>query len=82
MEHKAHKEEFSALVASIAGVQKQTYALKQQRFALFLSGFSLISQKLREIYQHLTQGGDASLELIDSLDPFAEGSLYILCIIK
>ncbi len=37
MEHKAHKEEFSTLVASIAGVQKQTYALKQQRFALFLS---------------------------------------------
>jgi structural maintenance of chromosome 4 len=33
----------------------------------------MISQKLRSTYQALTHGGDACLELVDSLDPFSEG---------
>ena len=46
---------------------------RRQRSETFLRGFDVISQKLREIYQLLTKGGDAALELCDSLDPFSEG---------
>jgi len=41
-----------------------------------MSGFNTISTKLKETYQLLTQGGDAELELIDSLDPFNEGVVF------
>jgi structural maintenance of chromosome 4 len=40
---------------------------------LFREGFNVINSKLKEVYQHLTRGGDAELELIDSLDPFSDG---------
>jgi structural maintenance of chromosome 4 len=43
---------------------------------MFMSGFNTISAKLKETYQLLTQGGDAELELIDSLDPFNEGVVF------
>ena len=36
-------------------------------------GFQIINRKLKEMYQTITLGGDAELELEDSLDPFAEG---------
>jgi chromosome segregation ATPase len=35
--------------------------LKSERLALFREGFSLINSKLKEVYQHLTRGGDAEL---------------------
>ena len=50
--------------------------LKKKRLDLFMSGFTMISMKLKEMYQMLTLGGDAELELVDSLDPFAEGVLF------
>ncbi|RLU17701.1 hypothetical protein DMN91_009937 [Ooceraea biroi] len=42
----------------------------------FLHGFSLITTKLKEMYQMITLGGDAELELVDSLDPFSEGIVF------
>ena len=50
--------------------------MKKRRFDLFSSGFITINQKLKETYQALTLGGDAELELIDSLDPFNEGVVF------
>jgi len=47
--------------------------LKEQRFQMFREGFAVINSKLKEVYQLLTSGGDAELELIDSLDPFSDG---------
>ena len=41
-----------------------------------MAGFNAISLKLKEMYQMITLGGDAELELVDSLDPFAEGILF------
>jgi hypothetical protein len=41
-----------------------------------MEGFSLISMRLKEMYQMITMGGNAELELVDSLDPFAEGILF------
>ena len=37
-----------------------------------MSAFNTISLKLKEMYQMITLGGDAELELVDSLDPFSE----------
>ncbi|NXS57539.1 SMC4 protein, partial [Brachypteracias leptosomus] len=47
--------------------------LRKQRLNEFMAGFNVITNKLKENYQMLTLGGDAELELVDSLDPFSEG---------
>lgn len=47
--------------------------LKKQRLQEFMKGFRIISERLKEVYQMVTLGGDASLDLVDSLDPFSEG---------
>ena len=40
-----------------------------------MGGFNAISLKLKEMYQMITLGGDAELELVDSLDPFSEARI-------
>ena len=47
-------------------------ALRKRRLDEFMAGFNAISLKLKEMYQMITLGGDAELELVDSLDPFSE----------
>ena len=42
----------------------------------FMEGFGIITAKLKEMYQMITLGGDAELELVDSLDPFTEGIVF------
>ena len=54
--------------------------LRKARLDEFMAGFSCISLKLKEMYQMITLGGDAELELVDSLDPFSEVSHHRLCI--
>lgn len=49
---------------------------KRARLDLFMSGFREISDCLKSIYQMITLGGNAELELVDSLDPFSEGVLF------
>ena len=46
--------------------------VKQRRQNEFMEGFNIINSKLIEMYRLLTKGGDAELELADSLDPFNE----------
>ena len=41
-----------------------------------MAGFNTIALKLKEMYQMITLGGDAELELVDSLDPFIEGIVF------
>lgn len=50
--------------------------LRRQRLEEFMAGFGVISLKLKEMYQMITLGGDADLELLDSLDPFSEGIVF------
>ncbi|KAJ0171837.1 hypothetical protein K1T71_012600 [Dendrolimus kikuchii] len=50
--------------------------LKKKRTTEFLCGFNTITTKLKEMYQMITLGGDAELELVDSLDPFTEGVIF------
>ena len=51
------------------------------RVTEFLDGFYKITYKLKEIYQMITLGGDAELELVDSLNPFSEGIMF-RCVIS
>ena len=37
-----------------------------------MAGFNAVSLRLKEMYQMITLGGDAELELVDTLDPFSE----------
>uniref|UniRef100_A0A8C9LQ68 Structural maintenance of chromosomes protein n=1 Tax=Piliocolobus tephrosceles TaxID=591936 RepID=A0A8C9LQ68_9PRIM len=56
---------------------RQAYEdLRKQRLNEFMAGFYMITNKLKENYQMLTLGGDAELELVDSLDPFSEGIMF------
>ena len=48
---------------------------KRKRMEEFRNGFKIVTTKLKEMYQMITLGGDAELELVDSLDPFSEGEL-------
>ncbi|KAK2195337.1 bifunctional P-loop containing nucleoside triphosphate hydrolase/SMCs flexible hinge/DNA-directed RNA polymerase III subunit RPC4/RecF-RecN-SMC [Babesia duncani] len=50
--------------------------LSTRRKTEFLSNFAIIAGKLKQMYQTITLGGDAELELVDSTDPFAEGILF------
>ena len=47
------------------------YRYIRQRLDMFMHGFGAITLKLKEMYQMITLGGDAELELVDSLDPFS-----------
>ncbi|KAF8899368.1 hypothetical protein BD779DRAFT_1607830 [Infundibulicybe gibba] len=82
-EYKKRKEEFDNRVHDLERVtkqrddQKQKYdGLRKQRLDEFMAGFNLISLKLKEMYQMITLGGNAELELVDSLDPFSEGIIF------
>ncbi|XP_034707420.1 structural maintenance of chromosomes protein 4 [Vitis riparia] len=57
-------------------VKKQYDEWKKRRMDEFMAGFHTISLKLKEMYQMITLGGDAELELVDSLDPFSEGVVF------
>merc|ERR1711936_1201869 len=50
--------------------------LRKLRLNEFMEGFGIITAKLKEMYQMITLGGDAELELVDSLDPFTEGIVF------
>ena len=50
--------------------------LRTMRLTQFMTGFTTISQHLKQMYQLITLGGNAELELVDSLDPFSEGILF------
>lgn len=64
--------EFDATCAARDAARAELDTLKRARLEEFMAGFNVISLKLKEMYQMITLGGDAELELVDSLDPFAE----------
>ncbi|PIA44078.1 hypothetical protein AQUCO_01700001v1 [Aquilegia coerulea] len=57
-------------------LKKYCDELRKKRLDEFMAGFNTISLKLKEMYQMITLGGDAELELVDSLDPFSEGVVF------
>jgi structural maintenance of chromosome 4 len=56
--------------------RKEHEELRRLRLEMFMEGFGAITLKLKEMYQMITLGGDAELELVDSLDPFSEGIVF------
>ncbi|KZT73247.1 hypothetical protein DAEQUDRAFT_703578 [Daedalea quercina L-15889] len=64
-------------VTKLRDAKKQEYdSLRKQRLDEFMTGFNTISLKLKEMYQMITLGGNAELELVDSMDPFSEGIIF------
>jgi structural maintenance of chromosome 4 len=53
--------------------KKKLDEFKKLRLTGFMEGFAIITSKLKEMYNLITNGGNAELELVDSWDPFAEG---------
>jgi len=72
-EHKSRQAEYETVHTQREESRKKLEALRQTRLEEFMEGFSVISMKLKEMYQMITLGGDAELELVDTLDPFSEG---------
>ncbi|XP_073255953.1 structural maintenance of chromosomes protein 4-like [Porites lutea] len=82
-EYRKKEEAYLARVKELDDVtndrdqkRKEHEAMRKQRLDEFMTGFSVITTKLKEMYQMITLGGDAELELVDSLDPFSEGIVF------
>ncbi len=50
--------------------------VRERRLKEFMEGFNVIAANVRKLYQLLTKGGDAELELLDGFDPFSDGILF------
>lgn len=75
-EHSARNLDLQNAVGQRDTVKKRCDDLRRLRLEGFMEGFSTISLRLKEMYQMITMGGNAELELVDSLDPFSEGILF------
>ena len=75
-EHASRSQDLASAVASRDSAKKRCDDLRRLRLEGFMEGFSMISLRLKEMYQMITMGGNAELELVDSLDPFSEGILF------
>lgn len=75
-EHATRLADLTTAVAARDTAKKRTDDLRRLRLEGFMEGFSIISMRLKEMYQMITMGGNAELELVDSLDPFSEGILF------
>ncbi|KAF7802987.1 structural maintenance of chromosomes protein 4 [Senna tora] len=69
-------EELNTVTQERDDIKKQYDEWRKKRLDEFMEGFNAISLKLKEMYQMITLGGDAELELVDSLDPFSEGVVF------
>lgn len=66
-----------ARVEILRASARETYeSLCSRRLDEFMLGFRTISGHLKTMYELITMGGMAELELVDSLNPFTEGILF------
>lgn len=75
-EYKNRKEDLNNAVEERETLSERVEQMKKDRLSQFMKGFYTILMTLKEMYQMITMGGNAELELVDSLDPFAEGILF------
>jgi structural maintenance of chromosome 4 len=75
-EHSLRSADLATAVSARDSAKKRCDELRRLRLEGFMEGFSIISLRLKEMYQMITMGGNAELELVDSLDPFSEGILF------
>ncbi|CCH46220.1 Structural maintenance of chromosomes protein [Wickerhamomyces ciferrii] len=76
VEYNSRKNDLNQAVNERDEIKKMSEDLKKKRLDEFMEGFNIISATLKEMYQMITMGGNAELELVDSLDPFSEGILF------
>ncbi|OJJ48685.1 hypothetical protein ASPZODRAFT_130794 [Penicilliopsis zonata CBS 506.65] len=75
-EHEARSTDLATALGSRDAAKARLDGLRSARLNGFMEGFGIISLRLKEMYQMITMGGNAELELVDSLDPFSEGILF------
>jgi structural maintenance of chromosome 4 len=75
-EHESRSADLSTALTSRDSAKARLDGLRSSRLNGFMEGFGIISLRLKEMYQMITMGGNAELELVDSLDPFSEGILF------
>lgn len=75
-EHEARSADLATALTSRDSAKARLDGLRSSRLNGFMEGFGIISLRLKEMYQMITMGGNAELELVDSLDPFSEGILF------
>lgn len=75
-EYAARSKDLQDAVNTRDGLKQRIDDLRKRRLDEFMEGFNIISLRLKEMYQMITMGGNAELELVDSLDPFSEGILF------
>jgi len=75
-ESQDRKADLNSSVLKRDSLKIKCEELKIKRLDEFMLGFNTISITLKEMYQLITMGGNAELELVDSLDPFSEGILF------
>ena len=75
-QYRLRLSDLEGITAQRNEARKSYEELRRQRLEMFMSGFGCITLKLKEMYQMITLGGDAELELVDSLDPFSEGIVF------
>ncbi|KTA99247.1 Structural maintenance of chromosomes protein 4 [Nakaseomyces glabratus] len=76
VEFNRRKNDLNSAVQSRDSVKDRLEGIKRKRYDEFMEGFKIISMTLKEMYQMITLGGNAELELVDSLDPFSEGVTF------
>ncbi|KAL2868613.1 condensin subunit SMC4 [Aspergillus lucknowensis] len=75
-EHESRSADLATALSSRDSAKSRLDGLRSARLNGFMEGFGIISLRLKEMYQMITMGGNAELELVDSLDPFSEGILF------
>jgi chromosome segregation ATPase len=60
-QYRERLREFEAVRERQQELKRIIDTLKEDRLRLFREGFGVINSKLKEVYQHLTRGGDAEL---------------------
>lgn len=64
---------FDFLQNKIEKMKNEIEELKTKRVTLFMNGFTEINKNIKEIFNLITFGGNAELELLDYLNPFNDG---------
>jgi structural maintenance of chromosome 4 len=75
-EYETRREDLNLSVEERDTIKGKYEELKRKRLDEFMEGFNTISMTLKDMYRMITMGGNAELELVDSLDPFSEGILF------
>lgn len=75
-EYEVRAKDFQQATSERDLVRTRWEDYRKARLDGFMQGFSQISIRLKEMYQMITMGGNAELELVDNLDPFSEGILF------